>query len=357
MARKDSSKSAAQHAPSGLALWWQSLLEKVGRLVRRSLAWTIALALLAGGVYFGLQIMEQKVLAHAAESAPIELVIRLVPTQPWTDDPAEQVPDRLVQRIEGALMPSNMGFYDAGLVAAVQERAAANEWIRLVRRVERTPADPDGRCVVRVECDLRSPVAAVLNNRGEAVAFVDADAVRLPLTDVPRWRLDQVVEGRRQRLLFIEKQDVPVEAARLMRDVPYVGIVGVAGGLPRAGAAWTGADMKDALRVIALLHAADYGREELALVDVSNHAGRDINRAEINLTAQRKGAASTLIRFGRFPHPRADDVIRPERKMTYLDDYVRRLGGGHLAGVHEWIDLQYDAYRIGPLCAPATHQP
>jgi hypothetical protein len=120
--------------------------------------------------------------------------------------------------------------------------------------------------------------------------------------------------------------------------------------MPKAGAAWGGQDMRDALRVIQLMHGTEYGRRELFLVNVANHGGTDPSKAEIILLARREGRPPTEIRFGRFPHPRADWVIRPERKMAYLDDYVRKHGRGYLSGVHEWIDVQFEQYRIGPAC-------
>jgi len=60
----------------------------------------------------------------------------------------------------------------------------------------------------------------------------------------------------------------------------------------------------------------------------------------------RRRSGRTDIRFGRFPTADGlDYCIRPQRKLQYLDEYVRA-HDGRLAGINAYIDLRYDTLYV-----------
>ncbi|MCY2929159.1 MAG: hypothetical protein NTV86_06625 [Planctomycetota bacterium] len=357
MARKDSSKSSGKDAKNRPHPLWERLSEPLRRALRRTVGWTLATLLLAGGIALGFQAVEKHVLGHATSTHPIGVEVRCVVTAPWSFDPAVRVPEKLIRRVESALTPERLGFYDAGLVDAVHSLALANPWVRTVTRVQRLPVDARGISVVQVDCSLRAPLARVLARRPRAdepttgdepaVAYVDAEGVRLPDADVPRYALTGTGPGGQEQLTFIDEQDAPEATIPHLERIHYVGLRGLAKLPPAFGRVWEGPDVAEALRAVQLLYTRPYGRSDLDAVDVSNFTNRDPANAEIVLLARRDDRRPTAIQFGRFPHPRADWVIRPERKLAWLDQYARTEGAGHICGVRKSLDLTIEGGREG----------
>ncbi|MEI7836235.1 MAG: hypothetical protein WCK05_07465 [Planctomycetota bacterium] len=358
MARKDSNRANAKDARSHTTTWWGRLSEPVRGALRRMAGWTLATILLVGGIALGFQAVEKRVLASAAGASPVSIEVRCVVTTPWALDPAVRVPEKLVHRIESALTPERLGFYDAGLVDAVHALALANPWVRCVARVQRLPVDARGVSVVQVDCTLRAPLAKVLGGRVHpdtpttgteaVVAYVDAEGVRLPDADVPRHFVNiEGPGGQKQQLTFLDEQDAPEAVMEHLGRIHYAGIRGLAKPMPAFGRVWEGTDMVEALRAVQLLYTRPYGRGDLDAVDVSNFTNRDPSNAEIVLLARRADRRPTAIQFGRFPHPRADWVIRPERKLAWLDEYAASEGAGHICGVRKSLDLTIEGGRKG----------
>jgi hypothetical protein len=129
------------------------------------------------------------------------------------------------------------------------------------------------------------------------------------------------------------------------RAIHYVLIEGVQSPAPPVGQKWPGADLAAGLK-LAVLVAGRPWANQVSAIDVRNHANR-ISREEpqLRLFAQVHKGKTTDIRFGRFPHPGADFVVSPARKLSYLDEYVAR-HGGRLAGLHEYLDLRYDDLHV-----------
>lgn len=358
MARKDSNRSNPKpvgRTPS----WWDRLSAGVQDALRRTAGWALGTLVLACGIAMGFQAVEKRVLTHASATSPVGIEVRCVMPGAWTADPAVRVPEKLIRRIESALTPERLGFYDAGLVDAVHALAQANPWIRTVARVQRMPVDSRGVSVVQVECTLRSPLAKVLGGRPRAdtptigderiAAYVDAEGVRLPDADVPRYFVNIVSPaGQKQQLTFIDKQDAPDGVMEHLSETHYPGIRGLVKPVPAFGRVWEGQDIVEAIRAIQLLYTRPYGRSDLDAVDVSNFTNsRDTTNAEIVLLARRPDRRPTAIQFGRFPHPRADWVIRPERKLLWLDEYAAGEGAGHICGVRKSLDLTIEGGRKG----------
>ena len=105
-------------------------------------------------------------------------------------------------------------------------------------------------------------------------------------------------------------------------------------------------DLLAGLRLVQLVGTRPY-YAQISLVDVRNHACRITkNEPELRMYAQVGQGKATDIRFGRFPAPGGGDyIISPQRKMSYLDDYVAD-HQGWLAGRHSYLDLRFDELHV-----------
>ena len=132
---------------------------------------------------------------------------------------------------------------------------------------------------------------------------------------------------------------------RSVRPVHYFRIDGASESTMRIGDTWPGEDVAAGLRLISLLARRPYANQ-VSVVDVRNYEGRiSSEEPHLRLYAQSEQSKATDIRFGRFPRPGGDFVISPERKMSYLDEYVKR-HDGRLAGLNAYLDLRFDQLHV-----------
>ena len=318
----------------------RSSLRRLGSLARGPIGRALAKGLLAAGVIIvagiGLKALEYHVLSfEAASSAAVR--VHLADRPGW-------MPRSLAAEIPHSLAPDGGAANRPDLVERIHAEAMANPWIRRVGRVQkRATADPRV-AGVEVLAECHRPVACV--QVGRRYVYVSDSGVRLPDHQVPKY--EAIIPARAgtpaRRELYVRRHEIPpgVQA----RPVHYIVIYGVAGGVPAVGQAWPGADLADGVRLVKLVGSRKYA-SQISVVDVRNQGGRiDPNAPHLRMYAQTARGRSTDSRFGQFPIPGGGDfVVSPERKLSYLDQYVAR-NGGQLAGINTYLDLRYDQLHV-----------
>jgi len=257
------------------------------------------------------------------------------------------MPRRAANEIVASLDAPEADLDDPGLTDQVRRRAQANPWVQRVYEVTKELTDDGGVGIVTVRCEFRRPVAKLvlrcdLAGIDENTVYLDAHGVRLPASQAPKyeaWTRTSADAAPRWRP-YVWREDVPAGAA--VRAIHYASIRGAAGDPPPEGQRWTDSDVTAGLRLVALVADRPYA-DQITMLDVRNYDGRiSPNEPHLRMWAQAGRERPTDIRFGRFPRPGGDDyVVSPERKLSYLDEYVR-LNGGRLAGLHRYLDLRYD---------------
>jgi hypothetical protein len=292
--------------------------------------WIVVAVLAAAGAGFGMSLLEGRVLGGTDGAS------RLAGQAAIPDRPA-WMPTRLADLIAAAIVPAGADYYDRQLTASVRGSAVACPWVKDVLRVAKFPAQGDRPAFVELQADYRMPVARVLVNG--SYAYLDAEGVRLPADQVPMWAAGVAAD---HLSYYIDRGDVP--PGLVPREIHYVEIQGVEARPPAVGELWPGDDVLAGLRLIRLFIARAYAYE-ITAVDVRNFAGRAAaDEPHLLMWAQIGETRPTQIRFGRFPRPDGDFVVSPERKMSYLDEYVEDYG--RLAGTHRYVDLRYDELHV-----------
>lgn len=328
------SKSAAK--PSRVSRWWSSLSEDRRAGIKRNLGWGVAVMLFAVAGVFGLKALERRVLNGRTVPAPGEVRVALTARPDW-------MPARVADSVREWLTPGDARYYDEKLTARVYALGEVNPWIRRMVRVRKRRGDDPRVGVVDVTAEFRRPVARVLYD-GQAY-FVDAEGVRVPSTQTPRWA---VMARRRsgappEQVCFVDVDDVPY--ALDPHPIHYVTIDGVAESPPPVGHAWSGGDVRAGLQLVKMVVERPYANQ-ITVVDVRNHDGRiSTTEPHLRMYAQVGRGPRTDIRFGRFPADSGDYVVSPQRKMSYLDVYAAE-HDGRLAGLNDYIDLRYDELHV-----------
>jgi hypothetical protein len=248
------------------------------------------------------------------------------------------LPARVHRRILSSLVPGSQCVSGANLTESVYRRAQANPWLGEIRQVRLHHSNDSSRAVVRVEAEVRSPMAQVVS--GSQLLFVDRHGVVLPYADVPKY----VVRTPSGKQYYSQIEAVPPNLHA--QPLRYLTIEGVRGLPGEPGQHWPGSDLAVALRLAALVLQQPFGRQ-IEIIDVRNH-GRRVSRssAELCLLTRPVGGRMTEIRFGRFPREGGGDwVIPSERKMAYLRSYAEE-NGGQIAGLARWLDLRYDQLHV-----------
>jgi len=301
--------------------------------------WAVLGLLTAVGLIVGMRALQGRVLRKRYQGLHGRAQVRLVRTPQW-------MPASLAREIAGDLTPPKASLADADLARKVYRRAAANPWVRQVRRVFVRPNTGAPGGLVETDLAFRRPVARI--RKETQYVYVDADGYRLPITQVPMWVLtfcDR--QGKRVRQVsYLARGEIPAAWRRAAQKIHYVAIDGVATGPPPPGWQWTGEDLAAGLKLVLLVRRRPY-HAQITLIDVRNHAGRITrNEPQLRMYAQIGRGRPTDIRFGRFPAPGGGDyVISPQRKLSYLDEYVTA-HGGRLAGVNSYLDLRFDELHV-----------
>ena len=302
----------------------------------KPLGFVALIAAIVAVAALGLAKMERRVLADKAGRAPRRMEIRLASRPNW-------MPEALGRRIVGTFLAAEARYHDEQLTETIFRRAAANPWVREVFRVIKRRSDSPDVAVLEVDAAFRPPIARLRAQRG--FAYVDAEGVRLPAEQVPKWAaIEKTRPGQNaKRTYYLSRHDVP--DGRRASQIHYIIIEGVVAAPPAVGQRWPGQDLAAGLRMVRLVAGRPYAWQ-ITEVDVRNYDGR-VSRYEphLRMSAQVDRSRPTNIRFGRFPLPGGDYVVSPERKLAYLDDYVTD-HGGHLAGINRYIDLRYDELHI-----------
>lgn len=320
--------------PSWLRGWWQSHRDAIRAVGLRVLCWSLIAVVTAGATWAAMWAARRAVRARQYSRGEVRYTVELQSVESW-------MPAELVRTIRRDMTPNGMAYRDPALCRTVYALLADQPWVADVRSVRRCRLGPrQGRVVVDVE--YRRPVARV--RKAGRLWYVDADGVRLPELQVPRWAAE--VDGEYR--YYLSEEAVPAHLRT--RRVHYPGIDGVAGAVPAVGCAWGGEDIADALRLVEMIRHRPWGNQ-VTVIDVQNHGQRITpTEPEIRMYAQMNfgGQATrpTDIRFGRFPRDGGGDwIISPARKLQYLDEYVER-NEGQLAGVNHFLDLRYDELRV-----------
>ena len=305
----------------------------------RPLMWA-GLTVLLGGVAVGaLHVLEGRVLAGRTASVPAETRIKLAARPNW-------MPESIAAQIAATFLPPSAKYYDKDLPDDVRRRAAANPWVRRVIRVEKYLADPAKHprvAIVEVEADFRMPVARV--PAAPSFACVDAEGVRLPSEQVPKWASTSRARpgGTPQTTFYLTRDESP--PGRALSRVHYVVVDGVTAPPPPLGQRWEGDDLAAGLRLVALISSKPYAWQ-ITAVDVRNYGGRESqSEPHLRMYAQTGRTRRTDLRFGRFRAPEGDYNVRQGDKMSYLDEYVAD-HNGQLAGVNRYLDLRYDELHV-----------
>lgn len=313
--------------PGRLVQWWNGLATERRKEVGRGLLVAVLTAAAVAGTICGLAVLEHRVEAGLCGQVPTTYEVRLMDVPDW-------MPEALAGQI-GYSLGVDSSFQDDKLTFQVMQAAVSNPWISDVTCVTKRRIDAQ-RGLVEVHAQYRRPVAAV-QARDNLRYYVDADGVRLPEAQAPRYML--LDDNGRPARCFLAYGDVP-QSGRIA-EIHYITIQGVESWPPEPGQAWNGKDIRDGIRLVQLVNTRSYCNQ-ITVVDVRNHDGR-ISNSEPHLAmyAQVDQSRLTTIKFGRLPMPDGDYVVLPERKLRHMDQYVAT-HNGRLAGISEWIELRRD---------------
>lgn len=270
-------------------------------------------------VCVGMKLMERGVLTRGGfESKPVRVF--LVRQPGW-------IPKYLANQITASLAAGSDKMNDSALASSIYTKAAMNPWIKTVQYVWKKKSGNRRERIVMVQALYRRPVACV--KAGSGYAYVSDDGCRLPAWQVPK---NEVISAG-------------PSAGRIVR-AHYIMVFGLTRAVPRIGGPWQGDDLADALRLIELVRTRKYFRQ-ITVVDVRNHGGRiDPGGPHLRMYAQAGRGSVTDIRFGQFPIGGGIDYVVPaRRKLSYLDDYVKK-NRGRLAGVNSYLDLRHDRLHV-----------
>jgi hypothetical protein len=302
----------------------------------KPVGWCVLIAAVAAGVGIGFDKMENRVLSGSVGTPPREMRIALANRPSW-------IPDSLGEQIAAPLLPASARYYDEKLTDTVMQRAAANPWTRKVHRVEkRRSADP-AVAIVEVHADYRIPLARIRTATG--YAYVDTQGVRLPAGQVPQWAVkkEPAAGSSATAAFYLARGDAPGDSK--VSRVHYIVIDGVSAVAPDVGEQWEGEDLAAGLRLLGMIAHKPYANQ-ITTIDVRNFGGRiSISEPHLRMYAQVARSQATDIRFGRFPFPGGDYVVSPQRKLSYVDEYVA-CNDGQLAGVNRYLDLRYDELHV-----------
>ena len=295
------------------------------RVLRRSVAWLVAVGVVACGTVIGLKHLEQRILEGKDGSKSQSVRVTLAERPQW-------MPAALADDLARELLPSGADYRQADLAKRVYERARANPWIRRVRVAAKRGRDDKRIGVIEVHAEYRKPLARVLGPDGY-YRFVDGEGFVLPPLQVPRWVVTVPArEGKETRqICYVSSTDVPDD--QRARPIHYVTVKGVDEPSPGVGRKWPGDDVGDGLKLAKLVAAKSYANQ-IPMADVHNWP-------LLRMYAQIRSSRRTEILFGRFPQPGGDYVVPTQRKLSYLDTYVAE-NGGRLAGLNRCLDLRLD---------------
>jgi len=332
--RKKTTGFSAASADSGRGRGF----EEAHRDERKRIAVRVGIVLmLVAAVVLCMKLLERRVMGGRGPAAVRSVRVRLAKRPAW-------MPAALAERITASLDLSQTNFQTPALATEAYRRAMANPWVRKVHRVVKRRTDDPQVGIVELHAEFRKPVARVAV--GTNYVYVDAEGFVLPADQVPQWVVTIPASGDSpgRQLCYLRREDVPRGAP--VTGIHYILIDGVVEPHPPVGQRWEGEDLIEGLKLVRLISARPYANQ-ITVVDVRNHAGRiSRNEPHLRMYAQVHRGQPTDIRFGRFPAPVAGDyVVSPERKLSYLDDYVAD-HGGQLAGLNSYIDLRYDELHL-----------
>ena len=341
MRRKDKKTKAPAKPPkpSRLRTWWSGMEPGRRRGVAVMVGWGVLGVLFAVGAVVGMRTVRDRVLRKTYRGLRGQAFVQLADAPQW-------MPGSLAGEIVAELTPPKANLADRKLAQKVYDRAAANPWVRRVRRVRICPNTGAPGGIVEADLEFRRPAACA--RYGSDYYYVDAKGCRLPATQVPMWVI--TLQDRRGRAVrqvsYLSRGEIPPAWRNAAQRIHYIVVDGVTGAPPPPGWQWPGEDLVAALRLIALVAPRPY-YPQITLIDVRNHAARITrNEPELRMYAQLGRGRPTDIRFGRFPAPGGGDyVISPQRKISYLDEYVAD-HAGRLAGVNIYLDLRFDELHV-----------
>ena len=333
MARKTKTKAGGD---SGVQAWFRALAAHSGIRWGKALGWTLAVVAVAALGAAAMHVLEQRVLFDQAAANPGRVRVTLCGKPSW-------MPDAVADQIAASLQAVATDYFDRDLTAKVHAAAETCPWVRNVLRVEKQRAGAAETAVI-VEAEFRMPVAAIRTGLG--CAYVDIEGVRLPAEQVPLWAAHEGRPGDPDDAAvryYLRREDVP-PAYRPSR-VHYILIEGAGGQPPPVGGRWEGDDLAAGMRLIELIRCKPYAWQ-ITAVDVRNYNGRLYEgEPHLRMYAQCDRSPVTDIRFGHFPRPDGDFRVSPERKISYLDQYVRD-HDGRLAGINRTLDLRHDELHV-----------
>jgi len=336
--RKGTRKAKPPPRPSRLGLWWANMDPERRRGGFIIAGWTL-LGILAGiGAVSGMKTLQKRVIEKHYAGAKGAVVVRVTSVPNW-------MPASLAQDITDAITPPEASLADSELAAKVYRLAHANPMIRDATRVEVRPNVNRPGGVVEVDLEFRRPFARVRTDAD--YIYVDAEGVRLPVTQVPMYvlSLQDRGTGAVRQICYQALGEIPEPWRASARRIHYVTIDGVRKPPPPPGWKWPAKDLDAGLRLIELISTRPY-YSQITVIDVRNHACRITrNEPELRMYAQIGRGRPTDIRFGRFPEPGSDVVVSPQRKVWYLNDYAAT-HGGRLAGINTYLDLRYDNLHV-----------
>jgi len=331
--RKKKESKPREKRPGVFSRLWKGMKDNRALGALRFVGLGIVLGGVVVGAVVGMRALDRRVRELPAQVEAMSYRLRLADRPAW-------MPSSLVRQIAQSIVPQGVSFGDPSLAGKMHAAAAANPWAARVHKVTKQRTDDPQLGLVEVYAEYRQPFALV-GNDGK-YHFIDAEGVRLPDDQAPRWQAMVKAEGDSQarHVQYASREDVPEGLNAWC--IHYVTIDGIASPPPAPGQRWQGQDLQEGMRLVRAIAGRRWA-DQITVIDVRNHNWRlDRKQPQLVLYARNGEGERTQIRFGRFALP-GDYEIPTEVKLAHLDNYAAE-HNGRLAGYNSYIDIRHEQW-------------
>lgn len=286
---------------------------------RRLVLALFALAIVAGGTVGAFIRVRQYVDKQVVFSKePPRIVLK--------DRPAWMKPQVAAAIARSAQPMAGCSAFDRQVLEDIADIARRNPWVKKVKQVRRVFDQRPGD-TIEIDCEYRIPAAWVRDGgktprETDRIILVDTDGIILPENRPLRGdELRAALYGPdgKVNLRCIDgvARRAPMENGRIA-----------------VGLKWIGDDLQEGLKLARILHGRA-AAEQLIIIDVNNHAGRQDNREAYIVCHTPRGS---VIRWGGATDTVAE--ITGAQKLLMLDQLVQKFKSADMN--QPWVDLRFD---------------